>query len=137
MVYLAWKKSPKPVMIGEIAGAYDIPRQFLAKITQVLVKHKLLKTVRGRKGGVMLARPAGEIYLPQIIQAIDGPPSQKVTCLFGLDVCSDQYPCSLHHHWKTIQEKIQQMLNSETLDNLTEELPNSNKASVIFHTLRP
>ena len=54
MIYLADKQAKinpeKPIMVREIAEAYSIPAQFLAKITQTLAKHHLLNTTRGRGG---------------------------------------------------------------------------------------
>ena len=106
MIYLAEKNSPKPVMISEIAKAYNIPQQFLAKITQILVRHHLLLTVRGRNGGVLLGRPASEIYINKVVQAVDGPPPEHEQCVIGLDACSDEQPCPLHPKWSVIREQI-------------------------------
>ncbi len=70
LIYLAEKKSVDPVMVSQVAEAYDIPRQFLAKIAQTLVKHRLLVAVRGRNGGVKLARSAKDIYIHQIVHTL-------------------------------------------------------------------
>jgi len=118
MIYLAETNSPKPVMISQIAKAYNIPQQFLAKIAQTLVKHRLLIAIRGRNGGVKLARPANEIYLNQIVYAVDGPPPEQEQCVIGLDYCSDTAPCPLHHRWKIIREDIRDMLVAEDLADL-------------------
>lgn len=122
LIYLAVKNSSEPVMIGEIAKSYEIPQQFLAKIVQTLVKHRLLVAVRGRRGGVKLAKPANEIYLPHIVQAIEGPPPEEEPCIFGLDVCSDEQPCPLHHRWEVIREEIREMLNREDLSQLAKRV---------------
>jgi Rrf2 family protein len=118
MIYLTEKKSDKPTMISKIAESYGIPYQFLAKIVQTLVKHRLVKATRGRNGGVNLGRPANEIYLSEIVQAIDGPPPEKEQCVIGLNLCSDETPCPLHDQWKPIRGKIRHMLASEPLDDL-------------------
>ncbi|MFQ6673287.1 MAG: RrF2 family transcriptional regulator [Fidelibacterota bacterium] len=122
MIYLAEKGSPDPIMIGEIAKAYDIPQQFLAKIVQTLVKHRLMIAVRGRRGGVKLARPASDIYLPEVIQAIEGPPPDEEPCIFGLDSCSDQEPCPFHHKWSVIRDEIRHMLDHEDLGKLAKRV---------------
>lgn len=127
MAYLAGRDSPDPVMIGEIADAYNIPKQFLAKITQVLVKHRLLSAHRGRKGGVMLAKPPVDISLPQIIEAVDGPAPEERFCIFGLDVCSNEHPCPLHDHWKAVRGEIRLMLESENLECFARDLMESGK----------
>ncbi|NOZ75059.1 MAG: Rrf2 family transcriptional regulator [FCB group bacterium] len=130
MIYLAEENSPDPIMISRIAKAYNIPQQFLAKISQTLVKHRLLIAVRGRNGGVKLARPANEIYLNQIVHAVDGPPPEKEQCVIGLDYCSDSVPCPLHHKWKVIREDIREMLGAEDLAHLAKRVINKREQMV-------
>lgn len=122
MIYLTEKKSEKPIMISKIASSYDIPYQFLAKIMQTLVKQRLVKATRGRNGGVNLGRPADEIYINEIVHAVDGPPPEREQCVVGLDLCSDETPCPLHDQWKPIRSKIGEMLAGEPLDDLAERV---------------
>ena len=118
MIYLAEYKSDKPVMTSKISHEYDIPHQFLAKIVQTLVKHRLIKATRGRTGGINLYRDAKDIYLDQIVDAIDGPPLEEERCAIGLDLCSDDVPCPIHHTWKPIKKSIRSMLSHENLEEL-------------------
>lgn len=122
MIYLAEKNDPSPVRVNEIAKAYNIPQQFLSKIAQNLVKQRLLLSVRGRNGGLKLARPASEILLNQIVYAVDGPPAEHEVCVIGLDYCSDDMPCPLHHHWKPIREQIRSLLEEENLEHLAKKV---------------
>lgn len=122
MIYLAEKNDPNPVMVGEIAKAYSIPQQFLAKIAQSLVKQRLLTAVRWRNGGLRLARPANEIKLNQVVYAVDGPPPENEVCVIGLDYCSDDAPCPLHHYWKPIREQIRNLLEEENLQHLANKV---------------
>ncbi len=122
MIYLAELKSEKPVMIREIAEAYGIPSQFLSKIMQTLVKQRLIKATRGRKGGINLNKPAREIYLNQIVYAIDGIPPEQEQCVIGLDLCSDDTPCPLHEQWKPIRHQLRHMLELESLDGLAKRV---------------
>ena len=94
----------------------------MAKITQTLAKHHLLETTRGRGGGIKLSRPATTIFLPEVIHAIDGPPLEEEPCVFGLDICSDEQPCPLHHKWKPIREEVRSMLASENLAMLAKRV---------------
>jgi Rrf2 family protein len=122
MIYLAENKSDKPIMIREIATAYGIPSQFLSKIMQILVKQRLIKATRGRKGGINLAKPAREIYLNQIVYAIDGIPPEQEQCVIGLDLCSDDTPCPLHEQWKPIRHQLRHMLELESLNGLAKRV---------------
>jgi len=118
LIYLAEIKPDKPIMISDIAKAYDIPYQFLAKIVQTLVKQRLVVATRGRNGGINLARNPKEIFLNQIVNAVDGPPPTEEQCVIGLDKCSDIAPCPLHHRWKPIRTQIREMLGDEHLEDL-------------------
>jgi Rrf2 family protein len=122
LIYLAEIKPDKPVMISEIAEAYNIPYQFLAKIVQTLVKQRLVVATRGRNGGINLARGAKDIYVNQIVNAVDGPPPERDICVIGLDECSDETPCPLHHKWKPIRIQIREMLSKEHLDDLAHRI---------------
>jgi Rrf2 family protein len=113
LIYLAEKNSPEPVMVSEIAEAYNIPQPFLAKIAQTLANHKILKAFRGRNGGFKLARPADQIYIRQIVKAIDGPGEER--CVIGLDLCSDEQPCPFHKEWMEINRQIQRVLETKDL----------------------
>ena len=57
--------------VKSIAGFYNLSEQFLLKILQVLTKAGLVDSVRGRNGGIRLARPAGEIGLGEIVRATE------------------------------------------------------------------
>jgi len=118
MIYLAVKKSPEPTLISEIAESYNIPQPFLAKIIQTLVKFNFLKAIRGRHGGIMLARDPKEIHIEHIIEAIDGPEPDEEICVIGLDPCSSTQPCPFHNKWTRIRSEINYMLNAENLDDL-------------------
>lgn len=122
MIYLAEHQTGKPIMIRKIAEDYGIPYQFLAKIMQILVKYRLIKTTRGRTGGVQLAKDPKEIYLNDIIHAIDGIPPEQEICVVGLDLCSNDVPCPLHDQWKPIRAQLRDMLASEPLDDLAKRV---------------
>jgi Rrf2 family iron-responsive transcriptional regulator len=57
--------------IPEIASAYSVSELFLFKILQPLVENRLVETVRGRNGGVRLARPADEINLFDVVRVTE------------------------------------------------------------------
>ena len=57
--------------VSEIAAAYSVPEMFLFKILQPLVEHGLLETVRGRNGGVRLAKPASQISLFDVVRVTE------------------------------------------------------------------
>ena len=71
---------------------------------------------------VKCSKPCTEIYVNEIVHAIDGPPPEREQCVIGLDLCSDETPCPLHDKWKPIRYKIAEMLAGEHLDDLAERV---------------
>ncbi len=120
MIYLAEHEDRGLAMVSSIAAAYDIPRHFLAKLVQTLTRHHLIKSYRGRNGGIKLAGPAEKITLLQVVSAIEGPPPEQEMCVIGLDVCSDDAVCPLHNQWQHIKDLVQETLHHQTLADLAE-----------------
>ena len=68
LIYCA--ASPEgPNRVSDVAASFDIPEAHAFKILKVLVDAGFLKTLRGRNGGIALARPAGEITVGQVVRA--------------------------------------------------------------------
>ena len=88
-----------------IAEEQKIPPSFLAKIISQLTIAGLLHTSRGARGGVTLARQAGEITLLEVIEAIDGP-IQLNECVGNTNTCSFDKDCPLRPVWCEAQEEL-------------------------------
>ncbi|MCS7168830.1 MAG: Rrf2 family transcriptional regulator [Gemmatales bacterium] len=73
MVYIAQHKSEGARASHVIAQTYGIPERFLLKVLKPLVAAGLLHSVKGPRGGYQLARPASQITLLEIIEAVEGP----------------------------------------------------------------
>jgi Rrf2 family protein len=88
ILYLAQLGIGHKASTSQIAEDQEIPLSFLAKIIAQLSVAGLLQTMRGARGGVMLARPPEEITLLDVVEAIDGP--------IMLNECvSGEYECPL------------------------------------------
>ena len=61
------------VMAGRIAKEYNFPTEYLLQVMQQLVRAGILTSKKGPNGGFNLARPAKEITMLEIVEAIDGP----------------------------------------------------------------
>jgi len=123
MIYIAEKQREENLsLISEIAKSRDIPRHFLAKLVQVLAKHRLIKSIRGRNGGIKLAKDATKITIENIVIAIDGPPPDDEMCVIGLEVCTSEAPCPLHDDWELIKNEIHETLAKKNLDELVDGL---------------
>ncbi|MBW7930454.1 MAG: Rrf2 family transcriptional regulator [Gammaproteobacteria bacterium] len=67
LIYLALEPERRAT-IAEIAAAFDVSQNHLMKVAHFLGKHQLLANVRGRGGGMQLARPAAEISIGEVVR---------------------------------------------------------------------
>lgn len=115
MAYLATVPEDRVASLHEIGHAQDIPESFLAKILQSLVRAGLAQSRRGARGGFALARPARDISLRAVIEAVDGPIALN-TCVLFPDDCERSAQCSLHGAWVEAQERMMSVLDSVSLE---------------------
>jgi Rrf2 family protein len=74
VVYMAGQKPlEKPVASHVIAESRKIPERFLLKVLKPLVSAEILHSIKGPNGGYRLAKPANEITMLKVIEAVDGP----------------------------------------------------------------
>src|SRR5262249_23237044 len=73
MVFMAAQKENRPLASHHVAKARGIPERFLLKVLKPLVSARILHSVKGPNGGYRLTRPATEISMLEIVEAVDGP----------------------------------------------------------------
>src|SRR4051812_19179831 len=99
MVYLASIPDDVVVPFREIAKRMDVPQDFLAKILKTLVSRKWVLSTRGARGGYRLARPAAQISMLDVIEAVEGPVVVNV-CQDNHDACKLSKSCTMYGVWK-------------------------------------
>ncbi len=118
MLYLAGNANGNVVEISEVAGSVGIPEKFLRILFHELVKSRLLRSQRGTGGGFALARPAEEITLRQVIEAIQGPIA-TFDCVSGHSSdCKKIDGCALYTVLADIRGHIVKELDRHTLAEL-------------------
>ena len=88
VIYLSGQDPEKCCSITEIAKQQGVPRKFLEKIIQDLIRKGLIKSRRGSCGGYMLARSPDAISFYDVIEAIEGPVAVNA-CLDIADVLKE------------------------------------------------
>ncbi len=117
VLYLAQQEDGKVNMLSAIAKAQDVPPRFLAKIFQALAKAGVVRSHRGAKGGFSLARPASEVSIRDVIEAVEGPIFLNV-CLSGPGECTRDRICPMHAIWGDAQEKMMEVLGRANFADL-------------------
>ncbi len=120
MVYLAGKPTGEGSLLSEIASNAGASQTFMAKIFQQFNKLGLVKSQRGTGGGFQLARPAEEITLLEIVEAVEGPIVLN-RCILAKGLCSRDSTCTVHPVWKEVQENMTEVLSKVTLRHLAGE----------------
>ncbi len=122
MIYIALHSTnEKNVDLGQIAEKQEIPKHFLSKILQMLVKNGLLNSMKGPTGGFSLSRSADDITLIEVIDAIDGL-DVFTQCGIGFKRCDDNHPCPIHHEYKQVRNNIRELFENKTLLELSEDI---------------
>ena len=119
MIDIAMHSAQGPTLMKDIAARQDIAPKYLDHILSSLRKAGLLKNIRGRGGGYVLARPAAKITLLQIIEAVEGPLS-PVECLKSPSSCIRSAVCPARPVWMRLKQAMIEVLEATTLDMLTE-----------------
>lgn len=115
---LATKPPGRATLLRDIAASRGVPRSFLAKIFQKLVRSGIVLSSRGAVRGYALARRPKEIKVKDILLAIEGPDLLD-RCLFWGDRCADSDPCPMHFRWKRVrQQVIGELMERTTLADL-------------------
>jgi Rrf2 family protein len=114
---LAVRAGEQGMMLDQVVAGTTLPREFIGKIFQSLVKGGILISTRGRGGGFALARPPYRISLLDIVRAVEGN-GVCDQCVLGLPTCSDQTPCPQHDLYKPIRQRLRDYLNTTSLADM-------------------
>jgi len=109
------------VGIKEIATGIDSPEHFLAKILQDLSRRGVIQSAKGPNGGFYVDDVILNMPLSSIVEAVDGN-SIFTGCGLGLEQCSEDNPCPIHHDFKSIRNQIQALLKTTKIGEFNEDL---------------
>ncbi|MCK9545675.1 MAG: Rrf2 family transcriptional regulator [Sulfurospirillaceae bacterium] len=95
--------------------ALGIPYKYLTRLTTLLAKAGFLRSIKGRDGGFLLSKPAKEITLYEVVEAVEDTASYH-SCVLGFKECDCENPCFLHHGWVDLREDLLSFLTKTTLE---------------------
>lgn len=120
--YLAEHPQVPALSAKDIAEAYHIPLQLLAKILQRLAKVGLVRSTAGMNGGYALQRDAFSITVFEVILAVDGP-LFLTACSSGPRVCDLNDSCTIKEPMARVNESITALLKGIRIGDLVDSDP--------------
>ena len=109
----------RPVLLKDIAQRQQISLPYLEQLVAPLRVGGLIRSIRGTKGGILLAKPAEEIKLSEVINLLEGS-TALVDCVDDANLCSRSRFCATRDIWAELKTAIDGVLEPTTLRNLVE-----------------
>jgi Rrf2 family protein len=116
---LAKNDRNKPLQIKTIARRQDISVKYLEQLMTILKSAGFVTSIRGSKGGYILARAPDDINLSDVFNCLEGPVN-TVECVRDIDYCQRTTDCVTRQVWTQIQNEINNVLKSITLKDLVD-----------------
>jgi Rrf2 family protein len=117
MVHLASLPPGTRVQKRALVELSEAPDSFLSKVLQRLVEQDLVRSWRGCGGGFELARPAEEISVLTVIEAVDGPLLLNL-CVPDAAGCEQSLECVVQPVWAEARDALTKVLTGVTMANL-------------------
>lgn len=114
----------RKVQIDEIATKLSVPKHFLGKIMQQVVKAGLLKSTKGPYGGFSLTNETLVTPVIKLVEITDGM-EQFTMCVLKLKYCDGQNPCPLHHEMEDIKRNFLGIFTKNTIGDLANDTKNN------------
>jgi Rrf2 family protein len=111
---LARRPAGASLSCAEMARAAGVPPTYLTKTLRKLTGRGVVWWPHGRRRGVALARPPGEVSVRSVLEAVEGP-ARFGRCVLWDVACSDDRPCPLHHEVRSVGDALATLLDGLTL----------------------
>ena len=125
-------KTNSTATLKEIAQRQDISLTYLEHLVGPLIDAGLIRSIRGSKGGITLARPAREITIKHIVGVLEGP-TAPVECLEHADTCPRSGSCVTQEVWDEVGKAIDKVLESKTLEDLVERQKSKGASGEMYY----
>lgn len=121
---LAFLSDQDPVTLGSISQRQNLPLPYLEQLFAKLKKAGLVQSMRGVGGGYRLAKPAEDVYIYDIVSAVDRP-LKATRCSHsdgnGKGCMSFGSRCATHHLWEALDQTVQGFFKRVTLADVKEK----------------
>jgi len=117
LVDLARHHDQGPVQIGEISKRQDISVKYLEQLIRPLKQANLVTSVRGPKGGHLLAKKPADISLGLVVRLFEGQ-SELVECISHPEKCAMSQDCRVRLAWQDATRALYEKLDRTTIADL-------------------
>jgi Rrf2 family cysteine metabolism transcriptional repressor len=127
LLELAANNGTRPLQIKIIARRQDISVKYLEQLMAMLKSAGLIRSIRGSKGGYVLAKPPNQIKLSDVFDCLEG---HVVTaeCVEDENYCARVADCVVRSLWIEVQDAVQNVLRSNTLQDLLDRAKQTQNA---------
>jgi len=119
LLELALHRGEGPVFLKDIAGKQQLSLAYLEHLVAPLIAGGIIRSTKGPRGGVTLARKPEEIKLSEITRLLEGSVA-PVACVDRPEVCNRSDTCVTREIWGRMKEAMNGVLESTTLQTLVE-----------------
>jgi len=114
-------KNPEQVYTAkDLVEKLSISDKYLRRLMTELSKSGFIKSIQGREGGYIFVKSIEEIFVGDIIDAVDGL-DKYLGCILGFDECSDDNPCALHKKWVEVRKQIVRLFQTTSIAEMAEK----------------
>ncbi len=117
LIELALKIDQGAVQAGTISSSQKISVKYLEQILRTLKQAGMVKSVRGPKGGHLLAKDPDKIFLGQIVRLFEGQ-TDLVACVTSPEDCSMARECLVRDAWQEATSVLYQKLDNISIASL-------------------
>lgn len=107
----------RPVRTADIARRQNVPEPYLDQVLTTLNKFGFIRSRRGPQGGHVLAKPAGEITLDEVVATLEGR-SAPLDCIEDAGECALSEGCAQRDIWRDVEEAVHLVLSTTTVGEL-------------------
>lgn len=136
LIRIAGYRNEGGMSISQLSETEGLSSHYVAKLTRMLRIKGFINSTPGYKGGYVLARPAQEIIIKEVLVALGGALYDKNFCELhagSVKLCTNSVDCSARSLWKMIQFTVDQLLSKVTLHDLAnKEQDSANSLSQIL-----
>jgi len=124
MLELAENVGRGPLQLRIIARRQDISVKYLDQLMTILKSAGFVRSIRGSKGGYVLARVPEQIKLNDVFNCLEGP-VVTVECTENENYCARAADCVARQVWTQVQEAVMAVLQSITFQDLVDRTKNN------------